>query len=62
MATVPSGSELLTEHLRDSMRRAGLDPDVYDPDFIFGVFIMWLAENDSVLTGTGVEKIDTFRP
>lgn len=62
MPTVPSGSELLTEHLRTRLKNAGLDPDVYDPDFIFGVFIMWLAENDSVLTGQGVEKIDTFRP
>jgi hypothetical protein len=56
MATIKGPNELLTDHLRMKMRDAGLDPDTYDPDFIFGVFIVWLAENDAVLTGTGVEK------
>lgn len=61
MPTVPNGTDLLLSHLRHKLREGGLNPDVYDPDFIYGIFIMWLGENDALLTSRGVEKVSDFR-
>ena len=61
MGRIRSADELLLEHIRASCVSAGVDPDKYDPDFIYGVILMWLADKDAVLTPNGVRRGSDWR-
>lgn len=44
----------LTGHLRYVLTKEMGWVDRYDPDFIMGTLMAWLAENNCALTGEGV--------
>ena len=47
---------LLANHLHVRMQEAGINPDVYDTDFIMGVITDWLDQHDAVISAQGVRK------
>lgn len=58
MTTVPTAFDLLKNEIKQKCDKASVVLDVYDPDFILGVIIGWLDDNDAVLTARGIEKED----
>jgi hypothetical protein len=58
-ATLPRPPDLnvaLRARLRDELKAQGYHVDTYDPDFVVGVVIGFLSDNDAVLTATGVRR------
>lgn len=56
MATARTPIEILTTHIAEKAKSAGLSWDTYDSDFLLGVVMEWLSEHKAVLTNNGVEK------
>lgn len=54
--TIPTAGEMLTTRIHRRARAAGVALDVYDPDFIVGVVMEFLAEHEAVLTPAGIVK------
>lgn len=53
---VETPDEMLTARIHREARSAGVNLDTYDPDFIIGVTMAFLAEHQAVLTPRGVVK------
>jgi hypothetical protein len=47
----------LHDHITQSAKNAGLNFDVYDPDFLVGTIMVWLDKKDLALTGGGLKRV-----
>jgi hypothetical protein len=50
-------NEGLRRQLAAELKAQGYPLDIYDPDFVLGVVKGFLADNDAVLTHTGVRRL-----